>query len=168
MPMIPEDDLELQNAATQLASLLGLNQASLDKLLAGELIQKQKVEIKEKKHCIKDKEYILRKVTRCSCCSTESSKLYTMRQLGFSDTLYSTETELIPADNTLPIREEYSVSKTCNSCASNLELLSKSDLIQMYLELLNKPVESISLNTCLVEEIKFQALQEAKKRRIVE
>jgi len=162
MTQIPEDDLELQEAANKLASLLGLNKASLENLLSGSLATK---EVKPRVHVIKDKEYILLRKETCTCCYTVSIQIFIMKQLGSSSVLYAEPVSEIPVPNSRPIREENVFSKTCPECIQNLILLSKLDLALMYLEAINKTQEVLSLNSCLVEDLKFQALQEAKKRR---
>lgn len=156
---------DLLEAAAALSKLLGLSELQLETLAAGNFESKI-TQPKEKKVCFKDKEYILERIETCTCCQTVQSKLFFFKQLGQRPIL-----QAIPISNksqgTGEIKvEKYNV-KTCSACPSNLELLPKSEIIALYLELVQKE-QAIKKETFSDLEAKFLALHPEKRKKQTE
>lgn len=134
------DPDDLLAAATMLSKLLGLSEAQADALLSGDISNQPSFhQPKEKPVNIKDKEYILTRRETCTTCQTTSEKSFHMKQLLQRNLLVATA--LVPGTTGLTTVTEHHTVRTCCHCHENLSLLSKSEIITLYLELLSKEKE---------------------------
>lgn len=86
-----------------------------------------------------------------------------MTQLGSRPVLLSTKLTAVPAG--MKTKEESFIVQTCPSCKENLLLLTKDDLVALYLAEVQKGSEKPVTKSFDELEAKFQELHPAPKKK---